>query len=144
MSLTCHFIHSNVLISLCLSVNQFDERVTADNIRKCIETIWSEFGLSVIIILKCCYFVIDNGSNIKAAFAICNKLPCACHKIATAVRHTLFASFSVSNSSAMLTFEEKVISKDITRTISNVKNLFTYFKKSGLKKQLKVTLKQSK
>ena len=66
LSLICHFIHSDKLISHCLDVNHFDERATGDNRRKCIKNVRSEFGLYVKNMLKCCYFVTDNGSNIKA------------------------------------------------------------------------------
>ena len=34
LSLTCHFIHSNELISHCLGINQFDERATGDTNKK--------------------------------------------------------------------------------------------------------------
>ena len=86
--------------------------------------------------LKYCYFGTDNG-NIKATLAMCNnRLPYACLTIANVTRHTLSASSLVSDCSAMHIYEE-VILNDITKTISSVTNLVTYFKKSCLSIQLK-------
>ena len=116
-----------------------EQQVT--QIRKCIETARSELGLSAENMLKCCYIVTDNRSNIKAALAMYST-SCSCHMITNVVRHTLSAS-SVSDSSVMYTFENEVILNNLPKTIRYVKNLLTYFKKFGLNNQLKVTFKKA-
>ena len=41
------------------------------------------------MLLNNIHFVTDEGDNIKSALACYHRLPCACHRISTVLKHTM-------------------------------------------------------
>ena len=146
LSITFHFVNTTNLDlkSFVLCVEQFtEEEKTGANIRRFIENVLTRFGLTNEMILKNCYFVTDNGANMKVALVPYQRIPCACHMLATVVRHILQLQLESSVLVSYKGTEDEEFVRNIQSTISSVKGCVKYFKKSGLNCKLKKSLKQS-
>ena len=145
ISLTVHFVKNQKLEKFVLAVYQFEEdQKTAYNLKQSIVSTLTDLGISSDVIQKNLYFVTDQGSNIKAALSNYHREPCACHMIATVLRHTLQLDQLSSQILPMQNDDDlmehlKVLKKNVVAA----KSLATYFKKSGLNNKLSSSLKQS-
>jgi len=139
VSLAVHYMDNGTLCARILTVSQFHEKKTGENIRISIETTCCKLGLPLTLLIDHCYFVMDNGSNIKCALATFKRLPCACHMLALVVKHTLQPQSQVVESDHGLDFVEK-----IQRIVTDVKAIVAYCKRSELKKQLTSSLRHIK
>ena len=120
-----------------MQVYQFpqDQQKTGQNIRQSLTMMGNMLGIKDLAARF--YFVTDQGSNIQSALALgsgFNRLPCACHCLATALRHALPDGPGDKGDSDEL--------QDLRCNISSAKALVQYFKKSGLNAMLEKTLVQ--
>ena len=140
-SITIHFISSNLLQSRVICMKKFNEVKTAEKLQKILFKSLSDFGMPFETLVNYCFFVTDNGSNIKLALSSFNQIPYACHMLFTVINHVLQL---YSLSTVLSTSEaDMVFVKDIQKTIEAVKKAVAYFKKSGLNNSFKESLKQS-
>jgi len=89
-----------------------------------------------------CYFVTDQGSNVKSALTNFHRFPCAYHTIATVLRHTL----QLDSLSRILPMDRNCpVMKfvDAIRTVFAMKSLVGYLKRSGLNNKLSTTIEQA-
>ena len=95
-------------------------------------TFFDKYEFSQDMLKEHCLFVSDNGSNMILALNEFQRIPCACHMLATVLSHTL---------------QLKSLSKNCCPINENDPSLSivedTYFKQTGLNKKLKTSLKQS-
>jgi len=135
------------LTSAILSVYEFpNQKKSGETIRASIQNTCVSLGIDIHHFVKCSYFVTDQASNMIAALATYNRLPCACHMIATALRHV----FCINQDGD---FEVGVDEDDadscelfghiISDTIVACKSLVSYVKRSGLNNKFKSYLKTS-
>ena len=76
--------------SRVLSVFEFgDGAKTGPNLNKNVVSGLKQFGITSSMLLNNIHFVTDEGTNIKPALACYHRLPCACHRISTVLKHTL-------------------------------------------------------
>ena len=71
-SITIHFISSNLLQSRVICVKKFNEAKTEENLQKTLLKNLSDFGMPFETLVDHCFFVTDNGSNIKLALSSFN------------------------------------------------------------------------
>ena len=85
----------------------------------------------------------DQGSNFKNALFNFHRLPCVCHMLATVIRHTLQLS---DLSKTILTMKEDDVQMEqlykIRESVSAIKNVFAFLKRSGLSENILTGLKQ--
>ena len=145
LGITVHFILNGSTFSRVLNVKGFDEQKKSGvHIRQALEDAFAACNISVEMLLHNVCFVTDEGANMKAALTHYKRLPCACHMLATVLRHTLQLE-SLSKSILPLSPSDKEMQHvhAIQSTIAEVKNVVAYFKRSGLNNQLHISLKQA-
>ena len=90
--MTVHFIKpgEKKLTSAILSVYEFpDQKKSGENVIASARKTCFSLGIDMHHFIQCCYVITDQASNMIAAPATYNRLPCSCHMIATALRHVL-------------------------------------------------------
>jgi hypothetical protein len=120
---------------LFVQVYQFplDLQKTGQIIRNSLTTMGDVLGVKEMS--KHFYFVTDQGSNIQSALGYgFNRLACACHCLATALRHALPDGPGDQGQTEEL--------QNLKLNITAVKSLVQYFKKSGQNALLERTLLQ--
>ena len=145
ISLTGHYFIKQKLQSRILTVCKFpDHQKTGVNIRDTITKLCATFNLSLDKVMLNCCFVTDQGSNVKSALANFRRQPCACHMLATVVKHTLQLD-SFSKTVLPMSNDDTAMKhvNDIRSNVSGVKSLVSFFKKSGLCNNLSSGLQQS-
>ena len=145
LGITVHFILNGSIFSRVLNVKGFDEQKKSGvHIRQALEDAFAACNISVEMLLHNVCFVTDEGANMKAALTHYKRLTCACHMLATVLRHTLQLE-SLSKSILPLSPSDKEMRHvhAIQSTIAEFKNVVAYFKRSGLNNQLHISLKQA-
>ena len=145
ISLTVHFVKNSKLNKFVLSVYQFEEVKTGYNLRRSIISALTDLGIPLDMVKNNVYryFVTDQGSNIKAALTSYHREPCACHMIATVLRHTLQLEhlstqvLPMQSNDELMSFLKVFQKNDVA-----AKSLATYFEKSALNNWLSSLLKQ--
>jgi hypothetical protein len=134
LSLTIHYIDKTFkLKSNLLAVDEFpDTKKSTANIREeCLRILDSYFGSreEAEIVMNKAVIVTDGGSNMLKVFP--TRLSCMCHKLNLVLEH-LFS-------------EEKLQAKFpwILDNLHSMKELVTFFKRSGLNSKLNISLKQA-
>ena len=82
-----------------------------------------------------CFFITDNGSNIKLVLSSFNQISCTCHMLFNVLNHILL--LSLLNSVLPTYKEDMVFVKNIQRTVKAVRKVVAYFEKSGLNNSVK-------
>ena len=103
-------------------------------------TFFNKYEVSQDVLKEHCLFVSDNGSNMILALNEFQRIPCACHMLATVLSHTLQLK-SLSKNCCPINENDPSLSivKDIKSTVAAVKSITTYFKQTGLNKKLKTS-----
>jgi hypothetical protein len=116
LSLTCQFVNSNSSISnVCLATILSSEK-RKSNLKACLNEALEKLFVNAVSLLTHCYFVTENGSNVRNLFD--NWLPCVCYNINLVLSHAFK--------------EERLIDfPTVSLLISSSKKLVEYFKRSG-------------
>ena len=143
VGITVHFINEKQFTSAILSVYEFPEQVkSGENIRLSLQKTCSSLGIDMQSLATRFYFVTDQGSNMKSALATHHRLPCACHMIATVIRHILNLD-GIMEIELQERNDAHSFAKTICDAIADCKSLVSYMKRSGLNNKLNNTLKQA-
>ena len=156
LSLTVHFIDNKwELQSSMMAVEEFSEEIkSTENIRTHIRQILGKFfeQSNIYAIMDEAFAVTDGGSNMINIFR--NHLPCMCHRLNLVIQWSLNQKpIAYQCTVAAKALQEKSISSKklfnlqtqcpkIKDVLVDLKKLVKFFKRSGLNKKLKVTLKQ--
>ena len=153
LSLTEHFIDNKwELQSSMMAVEEFSEEIkSTENIRTHILGKFFEQS-NIYEIMDEAFAVTDGGSNMINIFR--NHLPCMCHRLNLVIQWSLNQkAIGYHFTVAAKPLQEKPISSKklfnlqtqcprIKDVLVDLKKLVEFFKRSGLNKKLKVTLKQ--
>jgi len=157
LSLHIHFIDNEwKLISNMLGVEEYTEEAkTTENLKEFIKSIFTKFFKEpneVQKVFESASSVTDGGSNVVNIFPV--RYPCMCHKINLLVQWTLNRKPILTreqvkkkekkgkNINAKKLFNLQTQCPTINCTIVAMKKVVEFFKRSGLNKQLTISLKQ--
>jgi hypothetical protein len=129
VAVTIHMLDNGSMVSRVLQVYQFplETQKSADNIRNSLAKMGECLGIKDMAVHF--YFVTDQGSNIKAALSgNYQRLPCACHCLSTALKHSLPGGPGDQGDTDEL--------HSLQVAVDDVKALVRYVKKSGLNASL--------
>ena len=139
--ITVYLISKGNLISATLSVHEFPHQVkSGDNIGSSLRQICEGLGIPQFWCNQL-YFVTDQGRNVRAALSTFYRIPCACHKRATAVRNIL--PLDEQKEVSLLDNDDEPLKAAVISVITACKSLVSYMKQSGLNNKLASTLKQA-
>ena len=143
ISITMHYIVESGMKSRVASVKQFNEdKKSGINIRQALEIAFLDLGFESEMMSKNMFFVTDQGSNIRLALSNYQRIPCACHIIATILRHLLQLDHLSCTTLAMDSDSTGMLHVTaIRRTVTAIKELTTYMRRS--RSNLTAALKQS-
>lgn len=136
VAVTVHMLDNDRMVSRVLQVYQFpaEIRKSADNIQQSLTKMAECLGIEKMSAHF--YFVTDQGSNIKAALSgNYQRLACACHCLATALKHALPGGPGDKG------MESEEL-QGLKNAIDEVKSLVRFIKKSGLNATLAKTVVQ--
>jgi len=131
ITVTIHYVDQDwklmecVLATRSLDVDQRHTALTAANVKQAVDDILTEFDVDMNKIV----FITDRGANMLCAMKDCKHVSCCDHMINTVLTH-VFDNNNLHDC------------PQIYSLITASKELVRYFKKSGLMKHLKTTLKQ--
>ena len=128
-AVTAHWIDDWRINSRVIATQEFPagQQKTGVNVRQHLQDIFTEFNISSQQLHKAA-FTTDKGSNIIAALQDEDRIDCANHVLNRVLQQSL---------------EEKHAPAAVSDTISSVKDLVRFIKKTSLQDQLSTSLKQS-
>ena len=138
LSLTLHFVEKGFLHHCVIAVNPHVSDIkSGKNMREEIVTFFDKYEVSQDVLKEHCLFVSDNGSNMILALNEFQRIPCACHMLATVLSHTLQLK-SLSKNCCPINENGPSLSvvEDIKSTVAAVKSITTYFKQTGLNEKV--------